>query len=145
MRLTIVPSDGVVLIDNYAYHQLDLSNCAIPNNVHALQWYNTYGEIEFVGTIENEQINELPDWANLCVDVWNSKDYLVKNPPPEQLQIVNEQQAKNLLLESDWTQLADVNIVNKAAWNNYRAALRNIATNPTPNAVFPSKPEVIWE
>lgn len=56
-------------------------------------------------------------------------------------QIKKERNA--LLLESDWTQLPDVNLNNKEEWKIYRQELRNITNNFTdpPSVVFPSKPK----
>jgi hypothetical protein len=70
MRLTIIPSDGAVYKDGYSFSGLDLSS--VPANVHALQWYETEGEIEFSGKPkpQNETITELPSWANDCVVKW---------------------------------------------------------------------------
>jgi hypothetical protein len=48
-----------------------------------------------------------------------------------------------LLSESDWTQLQDVNLPNKLEWIEYRENLRNI-TNQTENPfdiIWPSKPQ----
>ena len=78
MKLTIIPDDSFVSIDGNGSHQpLDLSPCNIPENVHALQWKNTAGWIEFQdnpdGTKpQNEEITELPTWALACVTVWNA-------------------------------------------------------------------------
>jgi hypothetical protein len=74
MKLTIIPVDGAVYKDGYSYGGLDLS--AAPNNVHALQWKDTAGWIEFTdndeGTkLQNETITELPSWANTCVAKWD--------------------------------------------------------------------------
>jgi uncharacterized protein YfdQ (DUF2303 family) len=73
MRLTIIRADGAVYKDNISYSGLDLS--AVPTNIHALQWYETEGEIEFNGSPkpQNEFISELPDWANNCVSVFNNQ------------------------------------------------------------------------
>jgi hypothetical protein len=73
MRLTIVPVDKTVGVGGFFYSNLDLSSCGIPDNVHALQWYETEGEIEFNGRPkpQNELITELPVWANACVTKWN--------------------------------------------------------------------------
>jgi hypothetical protein len=76
MKLTIVPSDKKIGIDNLFFSDLDLSSCAIPTNIHALQWYETEGEIEFVDNPDrtkpqNELISELPVWANACVAKWD--------------------------------------------------------------------------
>ena len=80
MRLTIIPVDGFVCVDNVSKFQpLDLSNCGVPADVHALQWYDTKGWIEFSDDGDpftpkppNELIESLPVWANNCVNVWNN-------------------------------------------------------------------------
>jgi hypothetical protein len=71
MKLTIIREDGAVYKDGYSYSRLDLSS--VPANVHALQWYETEGEIEFNGRPkpQNEIITELPSWANACVVKWD--------------------------------------------------------------------------
>lgn len=89
MRLTIVPSDGTVIVDgNAKFQPLDLSGCAIPSDVHALQWFDTRGWIEFsddndpfTPKPENQDIYSLPDWANACVAVWDA--WTPPAPPPE--------------------------------------------------------------
>lgn len=74
MRLTIIPIDGTVNKDNKLYLNLDLSSCGIPDDVHALQWEEfepNKGHIEFKSSlIQNENINELPVWANACLAKW---------------------------------------------------------------------------
>lgn len=147
MRLTIIPVDKKVVVNGQSYGNLNLSGCNIPENVHALQWYETQGEIEFVGPAQNEPITTLPDWADACVGVWNSKDYEIKNPPPpteEEIIISNQLQAKYFLQQSDWAALPDVGLVNKSEWATYRNALRQIAVNEILNPVWPTKPQAIW-
>lgn len=57
----------------------------------------------------------------------------------------NKQQAEGRLLDSDWSVLPDVNLANKAEWETYRAALRDIARNPQEgNLDWPTKPQSIW-
>jgi hypothetical protein len=47
-----------------------------------------------------------------------------------------------LLFESDWTQMPDVVLSNKAEWATYRQELRDITTQSNPfNIIWPSKPE----
>lgn len=87
MRLTILPSDGSVIVDgNVKFQPLDLSQCAIPSDIHALQWYENRGWIEFSDDNDpftpkpaNQDIYSLPDWANACVQVWTDWQ-----PPIEQ-------------------------------------------------------------
>jgi hypothetical protein len=52
IKYTIVPVDGVVVIDGFAYQPVDMSG--IPDTVHAIQWNGVIGE----GTVEYKQ---LPD------------------------------------------------------------------------------------
>lgn len=78
MRLTIIPSDKNVGINNEFIIGLDLSNCGIPTNIHALQWYETEGEVEFIDNPDrtkpmNQVITELPSWANNCTIVWQEE------------------------------------------------------------------------
>lgn len=78
MRLTIIPDDSYVAVDSDGSHNpLDLSTCNIPNDVHALQWFETKGWIEFDDPVDpfaekpqNQIIDTLPDWAELCVLAW---------------------------------------------------------------------------
>ena len=75
MKLTIVPADRAVYVDNYPL-EVDLS--FIPSNVHALQWKVDLGWIEFVENADfskpqNEIINELPAWANSAYNAWVTK------------------------------------------------------------------------
>lgn len=76
MRLTIIPVDKMVNVDNQFFTGLDIAACNVPANVHALQWYGTEGEIEFVDNADrtkpqNEAISELPAWATACFEVWS--------------------------------------------------------------------------
>lgn len=80
MRLTIIPVDGFVNVDgNQKFQPLDLAACNIPADVHALQWYETRGWIEFRDDDDpftpkpaNQEINALPEWALACVGVWEA-------------------------------------------------------------------------
>lgn len=92
MRLTIIPSDGTVSIDSKAISDLDLTTCAIPEEVHALQWFEDKGWIEFADPVDpfgskkaNEALMALPAWASSCVAVWEAwtppAPYV---PPPEE-------------------------------------------------------------
>jgi hypothetical protein len=71
MKLTIIKDDGAVYKDNKNYLKLNLNS--IPSNVHALQWNNDNGHIEYVEGIDNvfnEKITELPSWANDALNEW---------------------------------------------------------------------------
>jgi predicted metal-dependent HD superfamily phosphohydrolase len=55
-------------------------------------------------------------------------------------------QAKQLLVDTDWSQNLDVAAVltNKAAFDTYRAAVREIYFNPVAEPVWPERPEADW-
>lgn len=88
MRLTIIPDDNFVAVDSDKSHQpLDLTPCNISQEVHALQWFDTKGWIEFDDPTDpfaekppNQIITELPEWALACVGVWEAW-----TPPPPPL------------------------------------------------------------
>ena len=58
MRLIIVPISGTVSKDGISYNDLDLS--FMPSNFHAVQWYDTFGEIEIKDVITNKMIANEP-------------------------------------------------------------------------------------
>jgi hypothetical protein len=68
-RLTIIVEDGTVITDTASYNHLDLSTCGIPSGVHALQWLDNSGEVEFNGVQHNQYVNNLPDWAVNCYNI----------------------------------------------------------------------------
>lgn len=80
MRLIIIPVDGFVSVDGInKFQPLDLSTCGIPQEIHALQWYENRGWIEFRDDDDpftpkraNEGILVLPEWANKSIQVWES-------------------------------------------------------------------------
>lgn len=94
MRLTIVPDDSAVYVDGETRPTaLDLSGVGIPADVHALQWYTTRGWIEykevdpFTPKPANQDITELPSWANAAkavFDAWTPP--LPPEPAPESQQ-----------------------------------------------------------
>lgn len=144
MRLTIITETLTVGKDGVFFDDLDLTSCQIPSNVWALQWYGSSGHIEFDTSIPNQDITELPSWANACLSVWATENTPVP-PTPEQTIANNKTKAERFLLESDWSVLPDVPLVNKSEWETYRSALRQIAINPTTSPVWPNKPESVWQ
>lgn len=53
-------------------------------------------------------------------------------------------QAKALLAASDWSMMPDVQITNKAAFDNYRAILRGYVISPVTDPTFPPEPQPVW-
>jgi hypothetical protein len=154
MRLTIIRVDHAVYIDFICYMPLDMS--AVPENVHALQWLDDSGWIEYVGDVSNEPITELPAWANVCIQEWEVADYERKHPPPPPPPTAeqNKETAVALLEETDWTALPDVAdplksnpyLANADEFNTYRNAVRQIAINPVAGEiVWPVVPQAVWQ
>ena len=74
MRLTIVPVDGAVSVNGKGFGGLDLS--FMEASVHAVQWYETHGEIERKDPITgrmvaNEVITSI-DAFQPVIDVWQA-------------------------------------------------------------------------
>ena len=150
MKLTIIPADGSVGEDGVFYLGLNLSSCSIPADVHALQWQDTAGWIEYNTPIPNEPITELPAWANCCMTKWTEANTPVPQPPTAEQ---NKQTAIGLLQQTDWTTIPDVGdptksnpyLSNVNDFVAYRNAVRQYALNPVAgNITWPTLPYETW-
>jgi hypothetical protein len=160
MKLSIIPSDKAVYKDGLCYLDLDLSSVNIPVDIHALQWDNNAGHIEYKNNVKlAEAIDTLPSWANEAYKIWVNADTkakaaaaLLEQENPVIPATLTDSQKLDLikidrnarLAACDWTQLSDVpNTVNKEAWATYRQALRDFPNNPSLNVdspVWPAPP-----
>lgn len=105
MRLTIIPSDGFVSIDGYGFSGLDLSS--IDPTVHAVQWYDTYGEIEIKDPatgrmLSNTDIVSL-DQFQIALDIWNAKKQEIEAQISAEAQTLTETQAVQQIISSEQT------------------------------------------
>jgi hypothetical protein len=91
MKLTIAPVDGTVIKNNVPYVGLDLSAASIPKSTHTLQWQGDGGWLEHIGP-RNEPIEELPEWAESCLAIWQTADDAANAPLPEPQPPTREQQ-----------------------------------------------------
>ena len=151
MKLTIIPVDGSVGEDEVFYNNLDLSSCAIPVNVHALQWDGVSGWIEFNEPISNEEITVLPSWANCSMTKWTEANNPPVPVPPTAEQ--NKQTAVNMLNATDWTTIPDVAdpaksnpyLSNAQDFVTYRNAVRQYAVYPVAGDItWPAVPQEVW-
>jgi len=135
MKLTIIPSDGAVYENGIAY--LNLTWAETPPNVHALQWKDTAGWIEYNDGTVNEDITVLPQWADNAMVAWQvAYDEAHKPPTPptpptyEQKYALFIAERDRRLLATDYTQLPDVIALHDAAWLqgwvDYRQELRDL-------------------
>lgn len=150
MLLTIIPIDGNVIKDKIGYIDLDLSSCAIPTNVRALQWQETSGWLEFWDQ-PNENITALPNWVDCCLSVWDVANTPVPPSPPTAE--ANKQTAIKLLQQTDWTTIPDVSdptksnpyLANANDFVTYRNAVRQYAINPIAGDItWPTLPQEVW-
>jgi hypothetical protein len=155
MKLTIVTSDGKVCKDNLCYSSLTWDGT--PADVHALQWLDISGSIEFLnGVNPNEDIAVLPDWANNAMASWQVAYDNAHKPAPEPLPPTadkNKLTASNLLSATDWTTVADVSnpsvsnpyLSNVSEFLTYRNVVRQYAVYPVAgNIVWPTLPTENW-
>lgn len=75
MKLTIIVEDSAVYVDGTCFSELDLTNA--PSDIHALQWKDSSGWIEFKDNVDgtkpqNQSITELPNWANEAKVKWDN-------------------------------------------------------------------------
>ena len=150
MRLTVIPSDLAVSIDGVT--KMPLVWDGTPSDVHALQWYETYGEIELKNPTRSEQIDTLPQWALNAVASWQVGPIIPTPPTPTAEQ--NKQIASTLLYQTDWTTIPDVSdptksnpyLNNVTEFLTYRNAVRQIAINPVAGEItWPTVPQPIWQ
>ena len=139
MKLTIIPIDGAVYEDGISY--LGLVWEGTPSNVHALQWQDIAGWIEYVDQ-PNEDIIVLPEWADNAMAAWTVANTPIPPEPPTAEQ--NKATAAQLLTNTDWTTIPDVAnpindpyLANQDAFIAYRNVIRAIA-------VYPPAGEIVW-
>jgi hypothetical protein len=97
MKLTIIRADGAVYKDGVSYSGLDLA--AVPADVHALQWKDTKGWIEFVDSDDgtkpqNEAITSLPAWATTAMTKWDEAKVTFETAQAEAIRLAAESAAQ---------------------------------------------------
>jgi hypothetical protein len=151
MKLTIIPADGSVGEDGKFYNDLDLASCNIPANVHALQWDDAAGWIEFKDPVPNEEITSLPAWANCCMTKWTEANTPKPPEPPTAEQ--NKNVAVQKLQATDWTTIPDVAdpaksnpyLSNAQDFVVYRNTVRQYAVYPVAGDInWPVVPQEVW-
>ena len=91
MRFTYVREDKVVGIDGKF---LNIVNSSFDQEVDAIQWYETYGEIEFVNRQErsNETFENI-SYIQPLIDLWSTKNQIqpidTPSPMPYNGQVTN--------------------------------------------------------
>jgi hypothetical protein len=154
MKLTIIPIDGSVGKDGLFYIDLDLTSCNIPADVHALQWDDVAGWIEYNSPlVQNQPITELPAWANCCMAKWDEANNPPTPDPVPPTAEENKTTAVNKLQATDWATIPDVAdpaksnpyLSNAQDFVTYRNAVRQYAVYPAAGYInWPAVPQEVW-
>ena len=78
MRLTVIPSDSVIILDGEV---LKFPFVALPN-LHAIQWHDTYGYIEYIGGKQVKTV-DLADVQGFVTAFNAEKARLAEPKPPK--------------------------------------------------------------
>lgn len=74
-RITVVKPDGLIIVDGEGYNGIDLS--FLDANIHAIQWYHTYGEVERKDErgrhLPNEEIDSFTAYESDVTAAWQAK------------------------------------------------------------------------
>ena len=103
MRLTIVKDDNLVIIDQHPI-QFDLTPLLLPDNFHALQWYEDHGEEEFNDGTANQAITDISPYQPI-IDEYERLKAIEDNPPPpteQEKYSTLQSQRDNYLSQTDW-------------------------------------------
>ena len=156
MKVVIVPADNLVMVDGFGSEHVDMKN--ISESIHAIQWTGASGWIEFMtaedGTKQpNQLITDISPYQTIidqCLQHKAEADLAASLPPsikPPDIESVKKL-AQAELLRTDWTQLPDVNLVNKQEFAIYREWCRNMFFNPIdpndPAFVLMDSPNPVW-
>lgn len=74
-RITVIKPDGTIIVNGEGYTGLDLS--FLDADIHAIQWYDTEGEVERVDQrgrhLANEEITSFTAYETPVMAAWNAK------------------------------------------------------------------------
>jgi hypothetical protein len=82
MRATIIPADTFCSVDGVGYNGVDMTS--VGPEVHAVQWYGTYGEVEVQDPVTgkmvgNNEITSLNEYQAVFDSYWE-----IRNSQPEE-------------------------------------------------------------
>ena len=164
MKLTVVPPDKTIVIDNVSVHpctHVDLS--WIPSDVHGMCFDTETGKgfinYEEDAVDENgdkkwgENITEIGIWQQAITDHANEQTLATAAYEAARDHLAEVKQYRNAQLAwSDWTRLDDVALTSdkKAEWQTYRQALRDLPatiaadSNLTAKALADNRSHSAW-
>lgn len=144
MRLTIIPIDKTIGIDGEFLSNIQEDLSWIPTNIHAVQWYDIWGEVEYNDGSPNERIEDLGIFEQAVQTVENERVRLENKRIEDEAKIdywsIFRSRRNKLLSACDWTQIPDAPLTEeqKEQWRVYRQTLRDLSesiVDPKPLAL----------
>jgi hypothetical protein len=106
MRFTYIKTDKIIGINGIF---LTIDNSSFNQEVDAIQWYDTYGEIEFINRQErNNEFFEDINYIQSLIDLWN-----VEKINQDQLIAEQEKKAQQDKLNLSTIQLENQKLLDK--------------------------------
>jgi hypothetical protein len=147
VRITIITEDKAIGIDGQFLIGIEEDMSWIPNDVHAVQWYHDHGEVEYVDTRPNLQIESLGIYSKAITTFEYELRSRKQKEIDEELQFELTRDyswelrniRNTMLKDSDWVFLPDSPIKTEdlEAWITYRQLLRDF-----PDTIEDPKPYV---
>ena len=141
MKITVIPEGKIIGIGGTFFEDIQQDLSWIPSNVHAVQWSDSSGEIEYNDGTPNEIISDLGIYAQAQTDFDNETQRIAAAVEAardywEELRTKRNQ----LLAETDYLALVDSTL--SADMRTYRQALRDLPANTSDiaNPVWPTPP-----
>lgn len=141
MRLTVIVPDKTIIVDGKGHTGINTDWSWVPDNVHAVQWRDTSGHVEFNDGSSNETIEELGIYE-LAVTHHQIEDQRIQaeiekrqydmewnRDWPRLLRRLRSMR----LTDSDWTQVTDNSLTDeqRESWRVYRQQLRDLPSTLT--------------
>ena len=141
MKLSIIVPDKTISMDGEGVVGINTDMSWIPENVHAVQWYDTWGEVEYNDGTSNERIEELGIYSQAVTDLQNAQQSIADEEARIQYDwewnrdwttLLRQNRSKRLT-DSDWTQMPDNSLTEeqKELWRTYRQELRDLPSTIT--------------
>ena len=138
MKVTIIPEDKFISVGGTGYIGINTDWSYIPTGVHAVQWKDTSGEVEYNDGSPNVGITSLGVYEPAVTHHENERLRLIAQEAADQAILDDKdwnrvfRHKRSIRLEdSDWTQGNDspLSTSKKTEWATYRQTLRDLPAN----------------
>lgn len=124
---------------SFALKSLGITQYTLKGNTTTeVEFRNNFKKVASVDAEGNPTFTD--DWGFTWAELKAKYDELVAAEP---LTICKDE-AKKRIAACDWSVSPDVGLANVAAFQTYRATLRELIKNPVAEPTWPTEPEPIW-